>query len=61
MLDPEKTAARQEDAAEDSTSGISAALHYLTAEAGRLGRQELAGLIRQAATQASIIESRHTS
>ena len=61
MLSPEKTAARQEDAAEDSTSGISAALRYLTAEAERLGLQELAGLIRQAAKQASIIESRHTS
>lgn len=61
MLEPEETAALRDRAAEDSTSGISAALHYLTAEAERLGLQELAGLIRQAAKQASIIESRHTS
>ena len=60
MLKPKETAAVQDGTAEDSASGISAALHYLTAEAERLGQRELAGLIRQAAKQPSIIESRHT-
>lgn len=59
MPKPKETTPTRYGTAEDSTSGISAALHYLTAEAERLGLQELAGLIRQAAKQASVIESRH--
>ena len=57
MLELQKTSAMQEGCVEDSTSGISAALRYLTAEAERQGLQELAGLIGQAAIRASI-ESR---
>ena len=59
MLKPKEAAANLESAAEDNASGISAALCYLTIEAERLGLQELAGLIRQAAKQA-LAESKRT-
>ena len=57
MLGPEETAASRLGAAEENALGVSAALRYLAVEAERLGLEELAGLIREAAKQA-VIESK---